>query len=74
MCSSGDIDRFEALILNWEELQRSVAFAYRHAIDALQKAALRKLIAEVKAAPGALDALRKAASDPLVYGVCAIMV
>ncbi len=65
----GDIDRFETLIRNWEESQQAVAFAYRQAIDSLQKAALRKLIAEVKAAPGALDALRKAASDPLLYGV-----
>jgi Fe-S cluster biogenesis protein NfuA/nitrite reductase/ring-hydroxylating ferredoxin subunit len=65
----GDIDRFEALIGHWDESQRIVAFAYRQAVDALHRAALRKLIAQVKAAPGALDALRAAASDPSVYGV-----
>ncbi len=65
----GDVERFEALIGHWEESQRSVAFAYRQALDALQKAAFRKLIAEVKAAPGALDALRQAAANPVVYGV-----
>ncbi len=66
---TGDIERFAALIANWDESQRGVAFAHRQAVDALHKAALRKLIAEVKAAPGTLDALRRAASDPLVYGV-----
>jgi nitrite reductase/ring-hydroxylating ferredoxin subunit/Fe-S cluster biogenesis protein NfuA len=66
---AGDAERMEALIAHWEDSQRSVAFAYRQAIDALNKAALRKLIGEVKATPAALDALRKAAADPLVYGV-----
>lgn len=66
---AGDIDRLEALIANWDDSQRSVAFAYRRAIDALHETALRKLIAGVKAAPGALEALRKTASDPLVYAV-----
>jgi nitrite reductase/ring-hydroxylating ferredoxin subunit/Fe-S cluster biogenesis protein NfuA len=65
----GDVYRLEALIGGWEDSQRSVAFAYRQAIDALHKAALRNLIAGVKAAPGALDALRRTATDPLVYAV-----
>ena len=56
----GDVDRLAALIGHWEESQASVAFAYRQAIDALHRAAFRKLIAEVKAAPGALEALRQA--------------
>jgi Fe-S cluster biogenesis protein NfuA/nitrite reductase/ring-hydroxylating ferredoxin subunit len=64
-----DIERFEAVIGSWDESQRSVARVYRSTADALHKEALRKLIAEVKAAPGALDALRRAAADPLVYGV-----
>jgi Fe-S cluster biogenesis protein NfuA/nitrite reductase/ring-hydroxylating ferredoxin subunit len=66
---AGDIERLEAVTAHWDESQRAVAFSYRAAIDALHKAALRKLIGEVKAAPGALEALRKAATDPLVYGV-----
>jgi nitrite reductase/ring-hydroxylating ferredoxin subunit/Fe-S cluster biogenesis protein NfuA len=66
---AGDIERLEALISHWDESQRAVVFAYRQAIDALQKAALRKLVAEVKGAPGALEALRQAAADPVVYGV-----
>jgi Fe-S cluster biogenesis protein NfuA/nitrite reductase/ring-hydroxylating ferredoxin subunit len=65
----GEIERLESLIAGWEESQRSVAFAYRRAIEALNKAALRKLIADVKAAPGAREALRAAAADPLVYAV-----
>jgi len=66
---TGDIERLEAVTAHWDESQRAVAFAYRAAIDALHKAALRKLIGEVKTAPGALDALRKAATDPVLYGV-----
>ncbi|WP_051953384.1 Fe-S cluster biogenesis protein NfuA [Methylocapsa aurea] len=65
----GDVERLEAVIAGWDESQRTLAFAYRHAIDDLHKNALRKLIASVKIAPGALDALREAASDPLVYAV-----
>jgi Fe-S cluster biogenesis protein NfuA/nitrite reductase/ring-hydroxylating ferredoxin subunit len=64
-----DIVRLEALIGGWDESQRGVAFAYRQAIDALHKAALRGLLARVKTAPAALDALRLAAADPLVYTV-----
>ncbi len=64
-----DMERFEALIAGWDESQRMIVFAYRRAIEAMHKGALRKLIAEVKAAPGALDALRGAAADPLVYAV-----
>ena len=65
----GDIERFEAIIGGWEASQQAVAFAYRRAVDALNREALRKLIAGVKGAPGALDALRGAAGDPVVYTV-----
>lgn len=66
---TGDIERLEAVTAHWDESQRAVAFAYRAAIDALHKAAFRKLISEVKTAPGALHALRAAAADPVVYSV-----
>lgn len=65
----GDVERLEALIADWDESQRTLVFAYRRAVDALHKGALRKLIAGVKSAPGALEALRDAAADPLVYAV-----
>jgi nitrite reductase/ring-hydroxylating ferredoxin subunit/Fe-S cluster biogenesis protein NfuA len=65
----GDVARLESVIAGWESSQRSVAFALRQALDALHKAALRKIIADVKAVPGALDALRTATADPLVYAV-----
>jgi nitrite reductase/ring-hydroxylating ferredoxin subunit/Fe-S cluster biogenesis protein NfuA len=65
----GEVERLEGLIAGWDGSQRSVAFAYRRAIDAVQKAALRKLISAVKAEPGALEALRAATADPLVYAV-----
>jgi nitrite reductase/ring-hydroxylating ferredoxin subunit/Fe-S cluster biogenesis protein NfuA len=65
----GEVDRLESLIAGWDGSQRSLAFAYRRAIEAVQKAALRKLIAAVKAEPGGLDALRAATADPLLYTV-----
>lgn len=65
----GDVQRLEGVIAGWESSQQSVAFAYRQAIDALHKAALRNIIAAVKTAPGALDALRSATEDPIVYSV-----
>jgi nitrite reductase/ring-hydroxylating ferredoxin subunit/Fe-S cluster biogenesis protein NfuA len=65
----GDLERLESVIAGWDKSQRALALAYRRAIEALHKGALRKLIAEVKAAPGALEALRAAAADPLVYAV-----
>jgi Fe-S cluster biogenesis protein NfuA/nitrite reductase/ring-hydroxylating ferredoxin subunit len=65
----GDVERLESVIAGWEGSQRSVAIAYRQAIDALHKAALRRLIADVKDAPGALQALRTATEDPIVYTV-----
>jgi nitrite reductase/ring-hydroxylating ferredoxin subunit/Fe-S cluster biogenesis protein NfuA len=65
----GSVERLESVIAGWETSQQSVTFAYRQAIDALHKAALRKIIADVKAAPGALEALRAATEDPIVYTV-----
>ncbi len=65
----GDVERLESVVEGWEGSQRSVAFALRQAIDALHKAALHKLIAEVKSVPGALQALRSATEDPIVYAV-----
>jgi len=59
----------EAIVAGWDASQQAVAFALRRAVDALNREALRKLIAGVKGAPGALDALRGAASDPVVYAV-----
>ncbi len=65
----GDVQRLEGVIAGWEGSQQSVAIAYRKAIDALHKAALRKIIAAVKATPAALDALRSATEDPIVYTI-----
>lgn len=65
----GDVARFEAINAGWEEAQQTVVIAFRGAIEALSREALRKLIAGLKEAPGALDALRAAAAHPLVYAV-----
>jgi Fe-S cluster biogenesis protein NfuA/nitrite reductase/ring-hydroxylating ferredoxin subunit len=63
------VERFEAIVSGWDASQQAVAFAYRRAVDALNREALRRLIAGVKGAPGALESLRAAAADPVVYAV-----
>lgn len=65
----GDVERFAAIFSGWDEAQQAVVLAHRRAVDALNREALRRLIAGVKGAPGALDALRAAAGDPLLYAV-----
>ena len=44
----GDVERFEAIVVGWDASQQAVAFAFRRAVDALNREALRKLIAAVK--------------------------
>ena len=64
-----DVLRIEAILEGWDASQQAVVFAFRRAVEALNREALRRLIAGVKAAPGALDALRATAADPVVYAV-----
>ncbi len=65
----GDVARFESVIAGWEEARQTVVIAFCGAIEALHREALRKLIGGLKEAPGALEALRAAAADPVVYAV-----
>lgn len=66
---TGDIERLEALFAAWDETQRSAAEAYRRAIEDLQGEAFRRLIRALKADPAALQAMKTAAADEIVYAV-----
>ncbi|MFN6562806.1 MAG: NifU family protein [Nostoc sp. ChiSLP01] len=62
-----EINRFEAIISEWDESQRCVAVGLKRAIEALHKAALTNLIKSLK--EESMPALRHAVSDEIVYGV-----
>lgn len=66
---TGDIERPEALFTSWDEAQRSAAEAYRRAIEDLQGEAFRRLIRALKDDPAALQAMKTAAADEIVYAV-----
>ncbi len=63
------IDRMEAIVAAWDPLQRATAHAYREAIDDLNAQALRRLIATLREDPAALQALKAALTDDVVYAV-----
>jgi len=62
-----EINRFEAIISEWDESQRCVAVGLKRAIEALHKAALTNLIKSLK--EESMPALRHAVSDEVVYAV-----
>ncbi len=62
-----EINRFEAIISEWDESQRCVAVGLKRAIEALHKAALTNLIKSLK--QESMSALRHAVTDELVYAV-----
>ncbi|MEH1797236.1 NifU family protein [Nostoc sp.] len=62
-----EINRFEAIISEWDESQRCVAVGLKRAIEALHKAALTTLIKSLK--QESMPALRHAVADELVYAV-----
>lgn len=65
----GDLERLELILGGWEEATRSGALAYGRALEALNAEALRRLLQALKAEPRALEALRAAAADEVVYAV-----
>lgn len=65
----GDIERLESIVATWDEAPRSVAGAYKLAIEALNAEAFRRLIRALKTDPAALAALKAAAKDEVVYAV-----
>ena len=62
-----EINRFEAIISEWDESQRCVAVGLKRAIEALHKAALTSLITSLK--QESMSALRHAVTDEVVYAV-----
>ncbi|AHJ30415.1 NifU family protein [Nodularia spumigena CS-584] len=62
-----EINRFEAIISQWEESQRCVAVGLKRAIEDLHKAALTHLIKSLK--QESMSALRQAVDDDIVYSV-----
>lgn len=64
-----DIERLEALFVGWDETQRGAVDAYRHAIEGLQAEAFRRLVRALKADPAAMQAMKGAAGDEIVYAV-----
>ncbi|MBD2440211.1 NifU family protein [Nostoc sp. FACHB-110] len=62
-----EINRFEAIISDWDESQRCVAVGLKRAIEDLHKEALTRLIKSLK--QESMSALRHAADDEVVYAV-----
>ncbi|MBW4562329.1 MAG: NifU family protein [Mojavia pulchra JT2-VF2] len=62
-----EINRFEAIVSEWDESQRCVVVGLQRAIEALHKAALKRLIKNLK--QGSMSALRHAVADEVVYAV-----
>ncbi|MEH2331985.1 NifU family protein [Nostoc sp.] len=62
-----EINRFEAIISDWDESQRCVAVGLKRAIEALHKAALTSLIKSLK--QESMSGLRHAVTDEVVYAV-----
>jgi len=62
-----EINRFEAIISEWDESQRCVAVGLKRAIEALHKAALTSLIKSLK--QESMSGLRHAVTDEVVYAV-----
>jgi Fe-S cluster biogenesis protein NfuA/nitrite reductase/ring-hydroxylating ferredoxin subunit len=63
-----EINRFEAIVAEWDESQRCVVVGLQRAIEALHKVALMRLIKSLKKEES-ISALREAVDDEVVYGV-----
>lgn len=64
-----EIGQFEAIFEQWDETQFAAVKAYRESIDDLHKEAIRRLIANLKTDPSAMEALKSAVGDEVVYAV-----
>ncbi|MDQ7051271.1 MAG: NifU family protein [Enterobacterales bacterium] len=65
----GEINRLETLIEHWDEGHSHIVKQLRKADNALHKEAITKIIKSVKKVPEAMNALKGAVSDELVYSV-----
>ncbi len=64
-----DIERLEGVFEGWDEPQQGAVKAYRASIEALHKEAIRRLIKTLSAEPAALEAMKGALGDEIVYAV-----
>ena len=62
-----EINRFEAIISEWDESQRCVAAGLKRAIEDLHKEALTRLIKSLK--QDSMSSLKNAIQDEVVYGL-----
>ncbi|NEP44996.1 MAG: hypothetical protein F6K35_39565, partial [Okeania sp. SIO2H7] len=62
-----DIQRFEAIVDQWDGPQKQTVLQLKDAIEDLHKEALTRLIRSVK--HDAIDALKTAVQDEVVYGL-----
>lgn len=62
-----EINRFEAIISEWDESQRCVVVGLKRSIESLHKEAFKRLIKSLK--QESMSALRHAVTDEVVYGV-----
>jgi Fe-S cluster biogenesis protein NfuA/nitrite reductase/ring-hydroxylating ferredoxin subunit len=64
-----DIRALETIIQGWDDAQKATVRALQHAMDALYKEALVRLIRTLRVDAGAAAVLKSAVSDQVVYGV-----
>ena len=65
----GEIEQLETIFATWDQAARDAVNAYRGALDALHRTALRRLIRILRGEPQALAALKHAAEDDIVHAV-----
>ncbi len=64
-----DIERLEEVFANWDDSQQAAVQAYRTSVEALHKEAIRRMIKALSEKPAALEAMKRALSDEIVYAV-----
>ncbi|MEQ1565164.1 MAG: NifU family protein [Myxococcota bacterium] len=64
-----DLERLDEVVSTWDANQQLAVGALRRTIEAIQKEAFRRIVAEVKQDPAGLAALRRAVDDPWVFNV-----
>jgi Fe-S cluster biogenesis protein NfuA/nitrite reductase/ring-hydroxylating ferredoxin subunit len=64
-----DIERLDGLTADWDEQQQRILQARDHAIAALHREALLRLLRRLRMVDSAREALREAATDEVIYTV-----
>jgi Fe-S cluster biogenesis protein NfuA len=64
-----DVERLETVFGSWETAPRNAVEAYRRGIEAFHGEALRRLVRALKTDAAALEAMKAALADEIVYAV-----